>query len=136
MVSWIWPADFPEDCPPDEADPADESYYRIVKSDPPETSDFVSLYHQNSRLADRNIISGRATKCETMGLSTYTDKGQALECARQFPQLGDKIARLTLKNDAGQVLATPRGVGDTHHTWWKAEGFDPIGSAKVVTSWR
>ena len=69
-----------------------------------------------------------------MGLSTYTDKNQALECARQHPQLGDKIARLTLANDAGKVLAAPRVVGDTHHTWWKAEWFDPIGSAKVVTS--
>lgn len=44
-MSLRWPADFPENCPPEEAYPTNGVYYRVVKTDPPELGDFVSLYH-------------------------------------------------------------------------------------------
>ena len=126
-----WPADFPDDCPPEEAEPANGVYYCIVKNDPPQPSDFVSLYHRNRRLADRRIKRG-ASQCQTIGLSVYAHENDAVQCARQNTQIGDKIALLVLGPDAGKILPTPGGF-ESHHTWWHPEGYDPTDAATDVT---
>ena len=128
----MWPTDFPADCPPSGASHPNENHYRIIKNDPPMSDDFVSLYHQNQILAQRRINTGRVNQCETMGLSTYTDIGDAVACFHQFPNLGDKIARLTLDQRAGKVQRTPRDAGESHHTWWMSQCFAPTAFARVV----
>ena len=35
-----------------------------------------------------NVNRGYATLCETMGLSTFTDINEAVDCFRQYPKLG------------------------------------------------
>ena len=136
MVFWKWPSDFPPNCPPDEAGPADGPYYRIVNNDPPNLGDFVSVYHLNRERAKNQIKDGKISLCETMGLSTFTDEEHARACARQFPRLGNKIVKLILGDEAGKVLPTPREIWISHHTWWQTIGFDPIGSTVVVTDVR
>lgn len=131
MVSYNWPADFPLDCPPGAALPADGVFYRIVNNDPTGLGDFVSQYRQNRRLADRNIRQGNATQCETMGLSVFANKSDAVARARRYPGIGDRIARLTLAPYSGKIQPTPRD-GDSHHTWWLLEGYNPTGIAIVV----
>ena len=126
-----WPADFPDDCPPEEATPADGIYYYIVKNDPPQPSDFVSLYHRNRRLAERRIRNGIATQCRTMGLSIFAVQNDAIEQAQLTPQIGNKVAMLVLSQNAGSLLYTPR-KGDSHHTWWETEDCDPTKLAIVV----
>ena len=126
-----WPEDFPEDCPPEEADLANGVYYRIVKNDSPEPDDFVSLYYLNRRLADVRIQSGRVTQCEAMGLSVFADESDAVYWATRISRIGNRIARLTLGPGAGKILPTPR-EGDSHHTWWQADGYDPTGVATIV----
>ena len=126
-----WPADFPEDCPPEEAQTANGVYYYIVKSDPPELADFASLYHRNRKLALRRVRNGIVTECQTMGLSIFIERSDAVARARQYTGIGDKIAQLTLGADAGEILSTPRD-GDSHHTWWKAKDYDPVAAAAVV----
>lgn len=125
MVSdgYRWPADFPPHCPPGTALPADGVFYRIIKSDPPGPGDFVSQYHHNRRLADRNIRQGSATQCETMGLSVFADENDAADRARRYPGIGSRIAGLTLGPASGKILATPRG-NNSHHTWWLPDGYD------------
>ena len=39
-----WPSYFPDDCPPEQASVPNGIYYRIVRTDPPDQSDFVSVY--------------------------------------------------------------------------------------------
>ena len=126
-----WPADFPEDCPPEEVAPADGVFYRIVKTDPPELGDFVSIYYLNRRRANDIIRRGLETQCTLMGLSVFSDANDAVWNAQQYNVLGDKIARLTLDADAGGMLPTPRN-GNSHCTWWPADGYDPIVIATVV----
>ena len=127
-----WQADFPDDCPPAEATPADGIYYRIVKNDPPEAGDFVSLYRLDRRLAVLRIKRGTVTQCETMGLSVYADADDATYWAERLPKIGDKIARLVLAPSAGEILPTPR-EGNSHHTWWQAMDYDPTVTATVET---
>lgn len=126
-----WPTDYPENCPPEEASPANGIYYYIVKSDPPQAGDFVSLYHRNRELALRRVRNGIVTQCQTMGLSIFTDQSDAVARARQYAGIGDKIAELALGPDAGTILPTPRGR-DSHHTWWKAEDYEPTAFAAIV----
>ena len=133
MVSWNWPADFPEDCPPEQAVPANGTYYRIVRNDPPESSDFVSVYHLDRIRASRVIRSGRRTQCETMGLSIYADMNDAVANARRFKNIGDKIARITLRAESGKTLKTDGGY-PSHYTWWKEESFEASSSVQVVDS--
>ena len=130
-----WPADFPEDCPPDEAYPAIGVYYRIVKTDPPEPGDFVSIYYLNRRRANDMMRRGLETQCTLMGLSVYADANDAIWNARRYHSLGDKIARLTLEADAGKMLPTPRD-GNSHHTLWQADGYNPVAIATVVMNLR
>ena len=130
-----WPADFPEDCPPEEANPAGGVYYRIVKTDPPEPGDFVSIYYLNRRRATDMVRHGLETQCTLMGLSVYADANDAVWNARRYHNLGDKIARLTLGADAGEMLPTPRD-GNSHHTWWQADGYNPVAFATVVMNLR
>ena len=108
-------------------------YYRIVKTNPPPTDDYVSSYHQNQTRAERVVESGQRTKCETMGLSVYADQDEAFKCAGQYPKIGNMIARVTLTPVAGKLLETGSKF-DSHHTWWKADGFNPIGYSQVVAS--
>lgn len=131
MLSYTWPEDFPEGCPPEQASRVNGTYYRIVKNDPPESGDFVSNYHLNQKRAEREISRGRRTQCETMGLSVYTESVDAIQCAQQFPKLGSKIAHLFLTPASGTALKTGSGW-DSHNTWWKPQGFDPVGSAQVI----
>lgn len=126
-----WPADFPADCPPAAALAADGVFYRVVKCDPPALCDFVSQYHQNRKLADRNIRQGIVSQCHTMGLSVFANESDAVARARRYPQIGRLIARLTLAPDSGKIQPTPRH-GDSHHTWWLPEGYNPTDAAIVV----
>ena len=38
-----WPDYFPDDCPPQDAQPATGDVYRLVKQNPPESRDFIPL---------------------------------------------------------------------------------------------
>lgn len=131
MLSHNWPPDFPDNCPPASARPAAGVFYRIVKTNPPQPDDFVSQYHQNRRLANSNIQRGRATQCETMGLSIYADINDAIRAARRYPRLGDKIATLTLLPASGKVIPTPRN-GNTHHTWWVVADYRPAATVAIT----
>ena len=130
---WNWPSDFPEDCPPEQASPANGTYYRIVKNDPPEPDDFVSLYRQNRRRAENIVKAGMRSQCEIMGLSVYADIDDAIQCALRYPRIGDRIASLSLAPESGKVLHTG-GAFKSHSTWWKVEEFDATIEGRIVFS--
>lgn len=79
------------------------------------------------------IRRGSEAQCILMGLSVYTDANDAVRNARRYHNLGNKIARLTLGVDAGKILPTSRD-GNSHYTWWQADGYNPIVIASVVTN--
>ena len=80
MVSWNWPADFPDDCPPEDAVPAGGVYYRIVKNDPP----------QSSVYEDRDDAIKCALKFDSLGTHIAAadltpDSGKILKTPGLFP---------------------------------------------------
>ena len=96
-------------------DAAVRTFYRIVHSDPPLLSDFVS-----------NAAMGRPPRRPTPevlrlwdGISVFVTEQQAREKALQFPQLGGYLARLALPlGHAIRIERTTRSEG--HYTLWTA----------------
>ncbi len=134
MLVLKWPLDFPGDCPPESSVPANGSYYYIVKHDPPVLADFVPQYHLDRVRALRNIANARATLCETLGFSVFTDRDEVIQVAQRHQKIGNMIARLDLQPLSGRVDKPPRPFETTHHTWWKPDGCDPTAVAVVVFS--
>ena len=133
LVSWNWPTEFPEDCPPTQALAANGSYYRIVKSDTRGRDDFVPLYVQSKRRAELEVRKGRRTLCETFGLSVFSDRNDAVQCASQYPNIGNMIANVNPTSSCGKILHTG-GRFASHYTWWIVEGFDPTTVVSEVHS--
>ncbi len=124
MPLWNWPTNLPVDCPPRDSEAADGTYFHIVKDDPPGNEDFVPLNEKDPARAEQQIARGRATRCETMGLSVYADRDDAINCAMQYPKIGNKVAIMALTPSAGKTLHTPRGW-PSHHTWWSPKDSTP-----------
>ena len=132
MASWNWPPDFPDDCPPEDAVPANGVYYRIVKTNTPQSSDFVSIRHKDPDRADLAIANGLETPCTTIGISVFEEKDEAVRRARKYRRLGSMLARVTLTPDTGKILHTPRPRGGgSHHTWWPVHGLDPVSVSQI-----
>ena len=81
-----WPADFPEDCPPEEATLANGVYYYIVKNDPPERSAISYRYIAETGNYGPCDMSKAAivTECQTMGLSVFADQTMPWRERRQY----------------------------------------------------
>jgi hypothetical protein len=132
MVHLKWPSDFPGECPPKSSWPANGSYFYIVKNDPPLLTDFVPQYHLDRKRAEKNVAQKRATLCETMGFSVFTDHDEVIRVAQRHRKIGNVVARLDLEPLSGHVDKPPRPNETTHHTWWKPDGYDPTTVAVVV----
>jgi hypothetical protein len=108
-----WPKFFPPDVPPREASIASGSAFRLVKSNPPSESDFLSTIEENpDRIFDEDPLGKR------YGTSFY----RKLECIKvtqkRFKPLRNRnIVRGMLKGDHGVQLPTPF-QGNSHLTVW------------------
>ena len=131
MDDWKWPPEFPKDCPPTGANAANGTYYRIVRSNPPHTRDFIPMYYENRSRAEKMAKDGKGTLCETMGLSVYSNIEHAVQCASQYPKNGSIIAAVQTVPECGKILQNPR-MFDSHNTWWVVQGFDPTTISEVV----
>jgi len=89
------------------------TFYRIVKSDPPNVQDFTSNKAQGK--APRGIE--RDEPSIWAGLSMYDRENEARGQARRIPKLGSFLARLEItESDSIQVRQT--GGNPAHHTIW------------------
>ncbi len=108
-----FPDDWPQGCPPDDAEPADGVVYRLVKNKPPTESDFLS-HHETGRLPN-------APACLRCGLSVFRDLADAVHQRRLLPRLGRYVARGELEDTHGKTRLTS-GQQPTHTTWWPFVG--------------
>ena len=112
-MSLTFPADWPDDCPPDDASPAEGHVFRIVKRAPPVAADFLS-HHELGRLR-------KAPACLRCGLSVFRDLYDAMHQRQLLPKLGTQIAEARLEVEYGWTKLTS-GTQPTHTTWWAFEG--------------
>jgi hypothetical protein len=88
---------------------AERVLYRIVKTDPPTLSDFLS--NRERGLARRE----NETKDVWGGLSHYDTIERAAKTARRFPSIGTFVAAVRLADDEFRIEQTFRRG---HYTVW------------------
>jgi hypothetical protein len=119
----------PEGCPPDAAEEiaASRVVFRLVRSDPPTSDDFLS---QRQEKPGREFPG--VSECHACGLSVFADRKDAEAKALRLPTLkGRKVCRVTLSAGAGRIQQT---FQPSHHTWWPLAAFDILAHCGVATA--
>ena len=107
-----------KNCPPEEAELASGTVYRLVRHDPPQAEDFLSTWEEfPGRFPEPDI--------RISGASVYTNP-------KDIPRLKNRIGHLrnrkTTKGELnptlGRVQHTP-SIEKSHHTWWIPVGAEP-----------
>lgn len=107
----MWPANYPDKCPPDDARQDEISVYRLVSNTPPTVEDFKATIEEQPH---RPFTSDQI--CMAHGVSVFRDKADALKQRARFNALKNKkvaFGKIT-KND-GMIKETGQ---PTHMTWW------------------
>lgn len=107
----IWPAHFPDDCPPAEARADDVHVFRLVTTIPPSPADFmptnVEFPHRAFKPEDF---------CCACGVSVFTNVADVEQRRSDYKPLRTrKIAQGLISTQDGLVLETFR---PSHMTWW------------------
>jgi len=89
------------------------SFYRIVKSDPPTLTDFLS-----DRAKGRPPAEEPAHLRLHDGLSVYATVAQARRKARALPMLGQYVAVLRILDDTPLRYERTIAISGGHHTVW------------------
>ena len=117
----------PNDCPPDTAEEirATQVFFRLVRTNPPTDTDFISQRGENP---DRGF--GKISECQARGLSVFAERGDS-QRALKLPGLrGRQICRVVLNAGAGRIQKTSRR---SHHTWWPLADFEILANCLVET---
>lgn len=112
-----FPDNWPDDCPPADAEAANGNYFRVGKNNPPVADDFKSH-------AERGIAPS-ANPCMRAGLSLLRSTDDATHQTNLFPKLGKLIFCGSLSAEHGKTKLTG-GKLPTHTTWWPYEGIDRV----------
>jgi hypothetical protein len=118
-----WPDFFPDDCPPDDAEPASGEVYRITGRRNPKNRDFLSYREQRGPDAEFS-----QPECIVCGLSVYRDIEDISRMRlrrRRVPKLRKRlyIAKGLLNPSLGKIKATGHHE-KSHHTWWVPTGVE------------
>ncbi|MDY1010337.1 hypothetical protein [Sphingomonas sp. CFBP9019] len=138
----VYDANVPDHCPPAGAEDRDVTLFRVCKTNPPKSEDYVS--HINSKDKNKNAIAARKLKidpkdCDPSGISVWiTEKSMRHACkVFRFTQ-----GRFVFKTDvvAGEGMLMLTGE-EEHHTYWPKNfvnlyarayfGFGPVDRANV-----
>lgn len=110
-----------ENCPPDDAKPANGTVYYLVKHNPPIKKDFEpkalrdpkSVKHVPLEVDDPDVW-----RCETYGISVFTNPKEALEIQNYNYFRDWQLAVANLTSICGLIKKTPREDKRSHHTLW------------------
>lgn len=119
-----FPSDWPDECPPQDAEDAAGIVFRLVKNVPPQDKDMKS-HHESGKLP-------HAPACLRCGLSVFRELRDAAHQRHLMPRLGKWIARATLQAEHGKTKLT-KGQQPTHTTWWTYDGVQRSTLFTVVT---
>lgn len=119
-----FPSDWPNGCPPEDAQDANGTVFRIVKNDPPNDVDFISHF-ESGRIP-------KAPPCLRCGLSVFRELKDAVHQRLLMPKLGRWIAKATLEAVHGKTKLT-QGQQPTHTTWWAYDGVQRASPFTVVS---
>lgn len=102
-----WPDFYPDDCPPEDAEPASGEVYRMIRGRTPQEKDFKS--YQEMRGPDAEFSQ---PECVVCGISVYTDiediSRMRARLQQRVPKLRERkfIAKGILNSSLGKILPT------------------------------
>lgn len=106
-------ADFPPKCPPERAEPASGSIFRLVSRATMKPKDFLSYKELNPH---KNY---EGKECQSCGLSVFRTQEDCSKAKATIPALRKKhVAAADLRDPVGLYAATPSYNTGNHHTWW------------------
>ena len=123
-----WPDYFPDDCPPQGAQPATGDVYRLVKQNPPESKDFMPLREK------KTSEDFGEKECQACGLSVFRNVEDAIRVKSRARGMEKRIvSKGTLSPHLGRIQNTPSKMfGKLHHTWWVPTEGQPWSIFRVV----
>lgn len=119
---YSWPTDLPDSCPPSEAMPSTGLYYRLLRSNPATSKDYIRP--RDSR-KHRDLTGDDL--CKASAFSVYADVEDARRVRETSPGFTHRIvAQGELKPEMGVLHPTPTATTESHASWWVALGQDPL----------
>ncbi len=118
-----FPENWPAQCPPADAMPAQGTFFRVVKHNPLSVQDFKSYAELG--------LAPTGNPCKRAGLSLLGTWIDAVHQIGLFPKHGRLISRGDLLPSHGMTLAT-KGTLPSHATWWAYAGVDRVEPFKIV----
>ena len=113
-----FPDHYPEQCPPDDSQPASGAVYHLVEAIPPLPTDCRSWYEQG--------LECRSKPCQARGLSVYRDIGSVKTMRAAYSRFRKwQIGVADLDPSCGRLKHTPSKLTEGHMTWWAASDVDP-----------
>ena len=114
-----WPDYYPENCPPEDAQPASGVVYRFCRGREPRPADF---YPHHIRFPNMEFHDLCQSGC---GISVYRTPGDIEIAARLVPGMDKKVPAVgSLAAEHGVTKPTPQEDRPTHTTWWIPVGID------------
>lgn len=110
-----FPDIWPDSCPPPDAQPAQGSFFRVTKGNPPYTDDFKSYAELGK--------APYSPPCLRVGLSLLKNLDDAIHQIKLFPKTGKFVFNADLEPQHGKCKQT-KGTLPSHTTWWPFEGVD------------
>ncbi len=126
-----WRDHLPHDCPPSDAKPAKDNFYRLIKSQHayPCAEDFRSWREDN---VEKELPKG-ITECQACGLSILQSLEDVHRLQRRVPAFRRNVPAMgSLTPDLGRVKHTPTPRENSHHTWWVSKESQPWEFFKLV----
>jgi hypothetical protein len=114
-VVYVWPEDFPAQCPPSEATELNGSVFRFTNRPQPHSNDFLSHYER-----DQEKDWSGFDLCIIRGLSVMRTYQDCLKMRAGVPAMRKKrIAQADIDAFVGLIASTPSRACGGHCTWWR-----------------
>lgn len=114
-----WPGSFPAQCPPGDAVPSSDTFYRLVDDEPPVTEQDFWSYQQLVEAGLQRPHRSPPDACMAVGVSVFDTEESAARTRRAFGALRKKALAAGSLSDSGVVKQTGK---PGHHTWWRPVG--------------
>lgn len=124
-ITTKWFEELPEQCPPEDANEYNGTYYRIANGNPATSADFFS----QKRLRPDKVFTGKGIDdCIVKSISLFSDRKE-IEKRMKLPKFRKGvIAEVRLEPKDGMIKKT---FGAAHYSWWRTNEFD-VSQAKVL----
>ncbi|GAA0696552.1 hypothetical protein GCM10009104_25730 [Marinobacterium maritimum] len=118
-----WPNHYPSQCPPSQAETAQQTIYRFLTRRNPRARDFLSYYD----IDIKKVLDGKQEQpkdwgddaCRARGLSVFTKLEHCYEMQALVPAMRKKpLGELELEPTDGALILKTTGRHPEHHTVW------------------